>query len=475
MVRVFNNKLSQGSGAIYQQFNPAQMAMYTYTGNNYFAPGYSTPFMVNPGFINYSQWVTYSGEAGSSYGAMSFLNPNRTIATYMTSLGMTATLVEFLNQAKLQSRNNWRTQFTPQEVNCYIRNGFRTPIIANYSHDTTITAGNSVTLRISNINRSKYSVSWDGGLTFTNSLTRIVTPSVSTSYSVIIADSAELWLSCSQLTLHTFSVTVTGSTSVTLNPFSPVCVNTPAFTLTGGSPSGGVYSGTGVSGGMFNPAIAGVGTFTISYTYNSVVARQPITVNALPVVTLAPFSAVCNTAAAFALTGGSPVGGTYSGIGVSGGYFNPAVGIGTFIIYYTYTNSSGCRETIGQPMTVKKCKPVHTCRTCTSMGMVVQPIGNTNQGNNNTTGIDPETENNYYSMYPNPTSGIINIEFVSEDNVPVFIKLIDALGNVVYQNEMGTNTTLSFDLNSLNLSSGIYHLNMITGDEVINQKINFVR
>ncbi|WP_165836336.1 T9SS type A sorting domain-containing protein [Taibaiella soli] len=41
----------------------------------------------------------------------------------------------------------------------------------------------------------------------------------------------------------------------------------PAFTLTGGSPAGGTYSGTGVSNGQFNPGIAGAGTFTIQYTY----------------------------------------------------------------------------------------------------------------------------------------------------------------------------------------------------------------
>ncbi len=56
-------------------------------------------------------------------------------------------------------------------------------------------------------------------------------------------------------------------------------------------------------------------------------------------VTLAPFSNVCSGQSAFALTGGSPAGGTYSGNGVSNGVFNPAVaGVGAHIITYTYTN-----------------------------------------------------------------------------------------------------------------------------------------
>ena len=56
---------------------------------------------------------------------------------------------------------------------------------------------------------------------------------------------------------------------VTLAPFSNVCSGQSSFALTGGSPAGGSYSGTGVSNGMFNPAVAGIGTHTITYTYTN--------------------------------------------------------------------------------------------------------------------------------------------------------------------------------------------------------------
>jgi hypothetical protein len=46
-----------------------------------------------------------------------------------------------------------------------------------------------------------------------------------------------------------------------------VCENDASFTLTGGSPAGGVYSGPGVSGGNFDPVAAGAGTHTIIYMY----------------------------------------------------------------------------------------------------------------------------------------------------------------------------------------------------------------
>ena len=45
-----------------------------------------------------------------------------------------------------------------------------------------------------------------------------------------------------------------------------VCAIDPAFTLTG-SPAGGSLSGPGITGNIFDPATAGVGTHVITYTY----------------------------------------------------------------------------------------------------------------------------------------------------------------------------------------------------------------
>ncbi len=56
---------------------------------------------------------------------------------------------------------------------------------------------------------------------------------------------------------------------VTLDTFNSVCVGDSSFAMSGGVPSGGVYSGTGVSNGTFNPSVAGVGTHTITYTYTN--------------------------------------------------------------------------------------------------------------------------------------------------------------------------------------------------------------
>jgi hypothetical protein len=54
--------------------------------------------------------------------------------------------------------------------------------------------------------------------------------------------------------------------TLVLNP-DPVCINAAEYTLTGGLPEGGTYSGTGVSAGNFNPNTAGLGLHDIFYTY----------------------------------------------------------------------------------------------------------------------------------------------------------------------------------------------------------------
>ena len=54
---------------------------------------------------------------------------------------------------------------------------------------------------------------------------------------------------------------------VTLDSINPVNPNAAAITLTGGLPAGGTYSGTGVSSGVFNPSVAGIGTHKITYTF----------------------------------------------------------------------------------------------------------------------------------------------------------------------------------------------------------------
>jgi hypothetical protein len=72
----------------------------------------------------------------------------------------------------------------------------------------------------------------------------------------------------------------------------------------------------------------------------------------LPVVTLDSLTAVCANATDFALTGGLPAGGTYSGIGIINNRFFPAIaGPGTHLIRYT-AQQNGCSDSASRFITV---------------------------------------------------------------------------------------------------------------------------
>jgi hypothetical protein len=65
----------------------------------------------------------------------------------------------------------------------------------------------------------------------------------------------------------TFTITVYALPIVICPEDFAVCLDTESFILSGANPEGGIYSGTGVTDGMFDPAEAGLGVFEITYTY----------------------------------------------------------------------------------------------------------------------------------------------------------------------------------------------------------------
>lgn len=70
-------------------------------------------------------------------------------------------------------------------------------------------------------------------------------------------------------------------------------------------------------------------------------------------VYLVQFEDICGYADPLELINGVPSGGTYTGTGVSGGFFDPTVaGIGSHAISYTHTNANGCTNTITESINV---------------------------------------------------------------------------------------------------------------------------
>jgi hypothetical protein len=105
---------------------------------------------------------------------------------------------------------------------------------------------------------------YSGAATATLTITNAIAPLNNNRYRCLLSNAT-----CSVPTATNASIlTVNALPAVTwTNALVEQCSNNTTFALTGGTPAGGVYSGTGVTGTNFNSSTAGAGLFTLTYTY----------------------------------------------------------------------------------------------------------------------------------------------------------------------------------------------------------------
>ncbi|MGQ8335576.1 S8 family serine peptidase [Sunxiuqinia sp. A32] len=112
------------------------------------------------------------------------------------------------------------------------------------------------------------------------------------------------------------------------------------------SPSGGVLSGTGISGDYFDPSVAGIGIHTITYSVTDIDGCQGEVSKDFGVYAFSE-PEILNEDLTFCeddqevLIEVSPVGGILTGTGITGEYFNPSLaGVGTHIISYSVVDKN---------------------------------------------------------------------------------------------------------------------------------------
>jgi hypothetical protein len=123
---------------------------------------------------------------------------------------------------------------------------------------------------------------------------------------------------------------------------STTCVSGPVQSLEWGPP-GGVISGPGVSGVYWDPLSAGEGLHEITYAVGDTTVSCTVQVNAAPDATIFCSSSVCGNDAPMPLAAGTD-GGTWSGDGVLGAFFDPALIAppGDFEVTYVVGEGYGC-------------------------------------------------------------------------------------------------------------------------------------
>ena len=244
---------------------------------------------------------------------------------------------------------------------------------------------------------------------------------------------------CEGIFSNTLLVSVNALPIVSLNSFNSICVNAQPISLSGGTPNGGTYIGTGVANNIFNPITAGVGTSNIIYAYTdptttcSNTANQNITVNPLPSVSLNSLPLTISTLGNSITLVGSPQGGVFSGSGVSGNSFNPAnAHLGKVNINYSYTNPNGCGTSNSQSTVVYDTLGV----VCTSYIYETDTL----IINLKTTGINSVSWSTL-KIYPNPATDIVYINTSNYSAISSYtVKIENTLGQTVYTSLINQST-----------------------------------
>ncbi len=228
-------------------------------------------------------------------------------------------------------------------------------VAADAGVDIGICLGESTVIGTSGATGNTYSWLPITGLNDPTLAQPTASPSSTTTYILTVSDG-----SCDDM--DTLVVTVNAQPVVSFSGLAgPYCdADNSPITLTG-NPTGGTFSGTGVSINDFTPSLAGAGTFAIIYDYTdpstlcSASDTQSVTITGKPTATILNVpDSICTTDPIFTPQG-SPAGGTFflGVLPVPIQVVDPSqVPGGTYTVSYIVNNGPGCADTATKQVTV---------------------------------------------------------------------------------------------------------------------------
>jgi hypothetical protein len=113
----------------------------SFSGNTYSASNSSNFAYFSGAAKTYAQWLTTSGETGSTQQTVTYPDPGRTLDSYVATINGAWTLTDFYAAIKTQSRFNWHSEYLGSTVNNYFRAGFGTSVGADAGSDAPTGTG----------------------------------------------------------------------------------------------------------------------------------------------------------------------------------------------------------------------------------------------------------------------------------------------------------------------------------------------
>ena len=295
---------------------------------------------------------------------------------------------------------------------------------ANAGSDQTICEGQSVTLNATGSGTYTWSQGLGAGATHS------VSPTTSTTYTVTVTNANN----CTAT--DDITVTVNPIPAANAGPDVAICAGQSANLGASGGSSYNWNQGLGAGASQtVSPTSTTTYTVTVTNANNcSATDAITVTVNALPTVSFSGLgSTYCTTDAVVSLVG-SPSGGVFSGNGVSGQSFDPALaGVGIHSVQYDFTDGNGCSANSSISTQVSVCT-----------GIASGHIGE-----------------NPFEVYPNPFQTTLNVRFLSQALSGWSVHVVDLHGKALHIGTTEEADLLRMDFSRLR--AGIYFL-LIEGD-----------
>lgn len=235
-------------------------------------------------------------------------------------------------------------------------------------------------------------------------------------------------------------------------PSAPVISPSGSINLCSGSSiilsssaSNGNSWSTGATGNTISISAAGIYTVIQTQLGCTSLSSPPVIVLLVPSPTasLNALNSICLDDNVMTLQG-HPIGGTYSGIGVIGSGFNPAVsGTGSFVLVYQFTDVNNCTDTAAIAVKVSACVALE------------------------------ELENKLIDIciYPNPSNGRFIVS--SKLNLIQTLTLRDLSGKVIFKRQ-NLNLDL-FEFKYITDFSGLFDLEIVTDKGTTHKRIQILR
>lgn len=310
--------------------------------------------------------------------------------------------------------------------------------LANFTYSTnTVCVGDTVYFFDNSIN-APTSWSWifqGGDSPDTTIANPIAVYSAPGTYSVTMVASNNLG---SDVEFKQNIIIVQPGPSVTLTGADDFCDNENVSITITPNTKGGTWSlswdNSMTDTAFFNPSKLGVGSYNVTYALqggNGCVTRetQSFSIKAAPNVTLSFTDTICVGAESFAISGGLPTGGVYTGFGIENGMFQPAgVGSGIYALKYVYDGANGCSDSAFSTIVVD---------VCASSNSLIK--------------------NSKLNFYPNPANNNLFIDVTALTEITQ-IEIITASGNIVYQNRFVPGSFDVLNINTESFAKGVYFI-----------------